>query len=295
MRSHAVPCRTCSPRSIRATCAASCAGEEATRTATRGAPGCAGAGGPGAPGGRRPHETAVRGRSGHRKPARLIPPHGVERPGAPVSRAQQEAGGVQSRAVLGLDQEAGSPTAEGLNGHIRVPQDDRLGAVAVGIGHREGGQETRSGGCAILVVVDDDEIGDRTPLGDPVRLPRAEGLDGAVLKPGRVHPAGLGPALGGRAPLGVPDAQQRRGRPPHGDGQDPPQLGQVIGAQTELAGAGQQVAQLGAEGPGGDGGGGQTRPLLGDDESRERRILLRPGQQDRGGQRVGAVRRTVRA
>ena len=203
--------------------------------------------------------------------------------------AQDEALGGQARAVLGLHQQARAAPAEGLDGEVRVPQHHDLGAPAVGVGAGEGRQEAGRGGGAVLVVVDDDQVGHGAGPGHAPGPPRLQGLHGAVLDAGGVHPADLAAALGGGPALGVPGAQEGGGRAPQGHVQLAPQGGQGPGPHAQLPGAGQQVAQLGAEGPGGHGLGRQPRPLLGADEGRQRGVLLGAGQQDRRGQRVGAA------
>ena len=204
--------------------------------------------------------------------------------------AQGEALGGQPRAVLGLNEQTRGTAAEGLDGDVGVPQHHHLGAAPPGVGAGQGGQEAGRGGGAVLVVIDHDQVGDRRRLEDVLSIPFLQGLDGAILNARGVQLAGLGAPLGGGPALGVPGAQEGGGRAPEGDLELTAQGGEAIGVHLQLPGARQQAAQLGAECAGGDGLGGQAGPLLDADQMRERRILLRSGEQDRGGQRVAAAR-----
>ena len=233
---------------------------------------------------------AVGGGAGHRNPAGLVAPHGAQGGPAPVDGAQGEALGRQGRAVLGLHEQARAAAAEGLDGDVGVAQHHDLGAVPGGVGTGQGLQEAGRGGGAVLVVVDHDQVGHRGRLEDVLGVPGPQGLCGAVLDAGGVQLAGLGAPLGGGPALGVPGAQEGGGRAPHRDPELAAQGGEAVGVDLELSGARQEAAQLGAEGPGGDGLWRQAGPLLGVDEVRERRVLLGPGEQDRGGQRVAAAR-----
>ena len=203
--------------------------------------------------------------------------------------AQAHAAGGQPGAVLGGGQEAGGSAAEGLDSDVRVPQDHDLGAVAALVGAGEGGQEPGGGGGAVLVVVHDDQAGHGRGHGDAVGVPGGQGLGGAVLEAGGVHAAGVRAALGSGTALRVPGAQERGGRSPQGDVEGAAEVGEVVGGDAELPGAGEEVAQLCAEGARGDGLGRQAGPLLGADEPGQRGVLLSAGEQDRGGQWVGAL------
>ena len=232
---------------------------------------------------RRGHQRpAVGGGAGHRDPSGLIPPHGVQRGSAPVDGVQGQALGGQARVVLGLHEQARGPAAEGLDGDVGVPQHDDPGAAPGGVGTGQGGQESRRGGGAVLVVIDHDQIGHGGPVEDARGVPVLQGLDGAVLDASGVQPARLRAPPGGGPALRVPRAQEGRGRAPDRDPELASQGGEAIGVHLQLPGARQEVAHLGAEGPGGDGLGRQARPLPGIDEIGERRVLLGPGEQDRG-------------
>ena len=203
---------------------------------------------------------------------------------------QGQALGGQARVVLGLHEQARGPAAEGLDGDVGVPQHDDPGAAPGGVGTGQGGQESRRGGGAVLVVVDHDQIGHGGPVEDARGVPVLQGLDSAVLDASGVQPARLRAPPGGGPALRVPRAQEGRGRAPDRDPELASQGGEAIGVHLQLPGARQEVAHLGAEGPGGDGLGRQARPLPGIDEIGERRVLLGPGEQDRGGQRITAAR-----
>ena len=189
--------------------------------------------------------------------------------------------------VLGGDEQAGGAPAEGLHGDVGVPQHYDLRPVPVGVRGRQGRQEPGGGGRAVLVVVHEDEVRDGAADSDGVGAPGAQGLHGAVLEASRVHLAGLGPALGAGPPLRVPGAQELGRGPPDGDIEPASQVGQVVGADAELSGARQEVAQLGAERPRPGGLGGQPRPGDGADHGGQGGVLLRTGQKHRGRQRGG--------
>ena len=233
---------------------------------------------------------AVPGRPDHGDPGGLRR-DGLRQGRTPtVDGAQDQAGGPQAGALLGGRQQAGSAPAEGLDSGVRVAQDDDLGGVPEGVGDRQGAQEAGGGRGAVLVVVHHDQVGHGTRFHDAVGLPGAQGLPGTVLEAGGVHPPGLGAPAGAGTTLGVPQTQQPAGRPPDGHVQILPQGGELLGTHTQLPGARQQVAQLGAEGPGGQGLGRQTGPVLGADKGGQGGVLLRPGQQHGGGQGGGTLR-----
>ena len=189
--------------------------------------------------------------------------------------------------VLGCDEQAGCTPTEGLHGDVGVPQHHDLRPVPVGVRGRQGRQEPGGGGRAVLVVVHEDEVRDGAGGGDGVGAPGAQGLHGSVLEASRVHLAGLGPALGAGPPLSVPGAQELGRGPPDGDIEPVSQVGQVVGADAELSGARQEVAQLGAERPRPGGLGGEPRPGDGADHGGQGGVLLRTGQKHRGRQRGG--------
>ena len=77
--------------------------------------------------------------------------------------------GGQARVVLGLHEQARGPAAEGLDGDVRVPQDDDLGAAPRRVRCVEGGQQAGGGGGAVLPGVEypcgGDALGSRLDVG----------------------------------------------------------------------------------------------------------------------------------
>ena len=226
-------------------------------------------------------------RAGHRDPGALVDDHRRNGRSAPVAGGQPQADGSEARMVLGGDEQAGRTAAEGLDRDIGISQYRDLRPVPVGVRGGQGRQEPGGGGRAVLVVVDDDEIGDGPGDGNSVGVPGSQGFHGSVLETGGVHLAGLRPALGTGPALRVPRAQKLGGRPPDGDVEPAPQLGQLIGGDAELPSTCQEVAQLGTEGPRAGRLDREPRPADGADHRGQDGVLLRTGQKNRGRQRVG--------
>ena len=226
-------------------------------------------------------------RAGHRDPGTLVADHRRDGRIASVAGGQSQACGCEPRVILGGDEQAGGAPTEGLHSDVGIPQHHDLRPVPVGVRGRQGRQEPGGGGRAVLIVVHDDEVRDGAAHSDGVGAPGAQRLDRSILEASRVHLAGLGPALGAGPPLCVPGAQELGRGPPDGDVEPVSQVGQVVGADAELSGSRQEVAQLGAERPRPGGLGGEPRPGDGADHGGQDGVLLRTGQKHRGRQRGG--------
>ena len=114
----------------------------------------------------------VGGGSRHRDAGALVGDRHRDHRVAPVAGAQPQSGGPQPRVVLSGDQQTGRAAAEGLHRNVRVSHDHDLRPVPIGIRGGQGRQEPSGGGRTVLVVIDDDEVGDGAGHGDAVGAPR---------------------------------------------------------------------------------------------------------------------------